>query len=225
MSINNLSILYAEDDKQLRTQYSKLLKQYIPIIYEADDGKTALEIYKKYKPPIAILDINMPRFDGLEVAKQIRYENKDAILIMLTGYSEKEMLLEALDLHVNKYLIKPIKIFDLESVMKKSIQEIKKDSNILLLSGGFKWHLQENELYDKDDKKIKLTKKELMLLQLFCTNKNNLFSNNDIINYIWDNNDENNNYNKLRILFSKLKTKLSHNLFQSIYSSGYKLDL
>lgn len=222
---NNLSILYAEDDKQIRTQYYNLLKLYVANVYAVEDGKKALEVYKKYKPQIAILDIDMPYLDGLKLAKQIRHEDENIILIMLTGYSEKDMLIQAIDLQVLKFLIKPVKIFDLENIIQKSIKMIKKDDNVLFLSGGFKWHFKKNELYNKENQIIKLTKKELTLLKLFCENKNHIFTNDDIINHIWDESYENNDYNKLRIILSKLKSKLSHNLFKSIYKLGYRLNI
>ena len=114
---------------------------------------------------------------------------------------------------------------DLENILIKTIDRLKKkeqEESTIILSGGFKWSLPYNELYSSTGEMIKLTKKEILLFKLFCENKNHTFSNDEIINYVWDELDEY-NANKLRIVFSKLKTKLSYNLFQSIYNVGYKL--
>lgn len=223
---NNFSILYAEDDKNLRDKYSKLLKLYFENVYEASDGQEALELYALYKPDIAILDINLPKINGLKAAKQIRLNNETILLIMLTAYSDTEKLLDAIELNLMKYLIKPIKTFELETILLDAISKLKKNQlneNIIFLASGYFWNKNTKQLYSKTKEQIKLTKKELLLIELFCENKQKIFSNEDILNYIWEDDEETYNPNKLRIIFSKLKTKLGCNLFDSIYNVGYKL--
>jgi DNA-binding response OmpR family regulator len=223
---NDFTILYVEDDKNLREIYVQFLKLYFKNVYEACDGEEALEKYSLYKPNIAILDINIPKINGLKVAKKIREDNDDIILIMLTAYSDTEKLLDAIELNLTKYLIKPIKTFELEDILSESISKLhtlKKSRNIISLNCNFQWDKETKQLYSKEHHQIKLTKKEYLLIKLFCENKHKIFSNEDILNCIWEDEDDTFNPNKLRILFSKLKTKLSCNLFDSIYNVGYKL--
>ncbi len=226
MISNNFSILYVEDDLLLRDKYVKLFQLYFKNVYEATNGEEALELYSLYKPEIAILDINIPKINGLKVAKKIREENENIILIMLTAYSDTEKLLDAIELNLTKYLIKPIKTFELEEILTETITKLKnkqKSENILPLNCGFQWYKDTQQLYTKNHEQIKLTKKESLLIELFCQNKQKIFSNEDILNYVWENEQDNYNPNKLRIIFSKLKTKLSCNIFDSIYNVGYKL--
>jgi len=222
------SILYAEDDKNIRKKYIKLFKIYFDDIYEASDGEEALNLYYKYKPNILILDINMPKINGLEVAKKIRKDDLETLIIMLTAHSEKEKLLEAIELNLTKYLIKPIKTLELENILQKALSNLKKmqeKKNIILLNGDFRWNKQLNELYSKDEQLIKLTKKEYLLFKLFCKSPCQTFSNHQIMEYVWEDDIGNYNPNKLRILLSKLRSKLNTNLFQSIYNIGYKINL
>ncbi|MDD2698588.1 MAG: response regulator transcription factor [Arcobacteraceae bacterium] len=223
---NNLSILYVEDDNNLRDRYTQLLKLYFQNVYEASNGEEAMEKYTLYKPDVAILDINIPQINGLKVAKKIREDNENIVLIMLTAYSDREKLLEAIELRLTKYLIKPIKTFELEDILIETISKLKmiqKSKNMLPLNCGFQWDKETKQLYSKDNQRIKLTKKELLLIELFCENKDKTFSNEDILNYVWVDDEDEYNPNKLRIIFSKLKTKLSCNLFDSTYNVGYKL--
>ncbi len=223
---NNFSILYVEDDLLLREKYVQLLKLYFKNVYEAKDGEEALEQYALYQPDIAILDINIPKLNGLKVAQQIRKENENIILIMLTAYSDTEKLLDAIELNLYKYLIKPIKTFELEELLSNLITKMKnkqKNENIISLNCGFQWYLDTQQLYSKTDQEIKLTKKERLLIELFCQNKQKIFSKEDILNYIWEDDEDTYNPNKLRIIFSKLKNKLSCNIFDSLYNVGYKL--
>jgi len=223
---SNFSILYVEDDTNLRDKYTQLLKLYFQNVYEACDGEEAIEKYLLYKPNIVILDINIPKINGLKVAKEIRKDNENILLIMLTAYSNREKLLDAVELHLTKYLIKPIKTFELEDILVETIsklQTIQKSKNILPLNCGFQWDKETKQLYSNDNRQVKLTKKELLLLKLFCENKEKVFSNEDILDYVWEGDEDEYNPNKLRIIFSKLKAKLSCNLFDSTYNIGYNL--
>jgi len=82
---SNFSILYVEDDATLRSIYVELLQLHFKHVYEASDGKEAIEKYSLYQPSVVILDINIPKINGLKVAKIIRDKNPDVILIMLTA--------------------------------------------------------------------------------------------------------------------------------------------
>ncbi len=226
MQQKKFSIVYAEDDDFIREKYAKFLNLYFLNVYEAVNGQEALELYTKHKPHVILLDINMPLVNGLEVAKLIRENDKLIQIIILSAYSDKEKLLEAIELSLIKYLIKPIQSIELEDIIVKCIENINETINtqtLLLLDGGFVWNKTEKSL-SKDNKIIKLTKKELLLLKLFCSNPNLIFSNTDIMNYVWAEDIESEfNANRLRIVFSKLKTKLSFSLFDSIYNVGYRL--
>ena len=226
MKKSKFSILYAEDDDKIREKYVKFLKMYFKNVYKAIDGQEALDLYEKYNPDVIILDINMPIIDGLQVAKTIRKKDKQVQILMLTAYSEKEKLLLAIELSLIKYLIKPIQTFELEEIIVNCIDTLEADINkedLVVLDGEFIWNKAQNSLY-KNNEMIKLTQKELLLLKLFCSNPNQTFSNIDIMNYVWEDDIQSDfNTNKLRVLFSKLKTKLAFNLFDSIYNVGYKI--
>ena len=226
MKLNDFSILYVEDNLVLKEQYVRFLQLYFKNVYEASNGEEALEKYTLYNPDIAILDINIPKINGLKVAKTIREKNPDIILIILTAHSDTDKLLEAIELNLCKYLIKPIKTFELEIILQNTIAKLnqkQKSINTLFLYDGFQWNNIEKQLYNQNQEEIKLTKKERLLLDLFCTNKQTIFSNDEILNYVWEDELSEYNPNKLRIIFSKLKTKLHTNLFDSIYNVGYKL--
>jgi two-component system, OmpR family, response regulator VanR len=228
MNKSKFSILYAEDDDKIREKYAKFLRLYFKDVYEARNGEEALELYDANKPDVIILDINMPIINGLEVAKIIREIDKESQLIILSAYSDREKLLVATELMLTKYLIKPIQSFELEAIVVKCIgnlQALEDKESLVYLDDGFVWNKDEDRL-SKENENIKLTQKELLLLKLFCSNPNLTFSNMDILNYVWaDDIQSDFNTNKLRIVFSKLKSKLSFNLFCSIYNVGYKINL
>jgi len=228
MKQSQFSILYAEDDDKIREKYVKFLNSYFENVYEASNGQEALDLYGDKRPDIIILDINMPIIDGLQVAKKIREKDRDTQLIILSAYSDREKLLFATELFLTKYIVKPIQSLEFEKILLGSIEylhTLADKEEVVALDGGYSWNKNENILC-KNSKVVKLTQKEMLLLKLFCSNENHIFSNIDIMNYVWED-DVNSDFNtnKLRVVFSKLKTKLSFNLFHSIYNVGYKIKL
>ncbi len=225
---NKYTILYAEDNDSIRENYVNFLKSYFGKVYEADNGTKALDLYNKNRPDVLLLDINMPGINGLDLAKEIRQKDESVKIIMLTAYSDTDKLLQATELYLTKYLVKPIKTFELEEIIIGVIEKLNNKStnkSFLQINSTFKWDKINHKLY-KNDEEISLTKKEMVLLNLFCTNIDSTFSNAQIMEHLWkDDFNLDPNTSKLRVLFSKLRSKIEHDLFITTYGVGYKLKL
>ena len=219
--MNKLSILYAEDNDILRFQYVKFLNTLFDTVYEAKDGKEALDIYTKKNPDILLLDINMPKVNGLEVAHEIRKKDEISKIIMLTSNSENEKLLEAIPLKLEQYLVKPIKLNELKSTLNSVIEKLRvENSCTIILSDNLIFCNKNNRVYE-NNKEIKLTKNEIKLVKLFLENRGYTLETEIIFNYIWDDLDY--SMTKLRSLINRLNSKLTNKLIQSEYGIGYKL--
>ena len=96
--MHKVTLLYAEDNQESRENYAFVLKDYFDEVYIAKDGREALAMYHEKKPDIVLLDVTMPKMDGLEVAQVIRKENEEIPIIMLTAHSEVDKLLRAVPL-------------------------------------------------------------------------------------------------------------------------------
>ena len=104
----NLTLLYVEDDEIIRENAVEYLCDYFKEVYQAKDGLEALEVYGAKKPDIIITDIKMPRLDGLAMAKKIRREDKKTPIVITTAFTDTEYLMEAVELQLIKYIVKPI---------------------------------------------------------------------------------------------------------------------
>lgn len=222
---HNYKILYAEDDDTTRENYKVVLEHYFKNVYTAKDGEEAYKKYIELSPDILLLDINMPKVSGLEVARKIKKLNKNIQIIMLTAYSEKDNLLDAIDIQVNKYLIKPVKIHEFEKAIELIIDNLSSVNNMLEFENNIYWDLNNSILY-KDDKKIKLSKKEEELFKLLTANSQQTLSSYDIINHLWpDNINKEYDTKPLRSLIFRIKSKLGTKIIESIYDMGYVLKL
>lgn len=121
--LKNITILYAEDEKDLREVTHQILKGFTKKQYVAQNGQEGLELFKKYEKEIDLIitDVNMPILNGLDMVKEIKKINLNIPIIVATAFSNKEYLLEAIDIGVDKYVLKPIDIAKLLQVMSQSL--------------------------------------------------------------------------------------------------------
>lgn len=114
-NLKNYTILYVEDEKENVELIQSLLKDKIKTIFVAYDGLEGLALYKQHLPDIVISDIQMPNMNGIEMAKEIKKINQKQNIIFITAFNENHLLLEAINLGIDKYIIKPI--LSLESLL------------------------------------------------------------------------------------------------------------
>jgi len=121
--LKNITILYAEDEKDLREVTHQILKGFTKKQYIAKDGKEGLELFKEHEKEIDLIitDVNMPKLNGLEMVKEIKKINLNIPIIVATAFSNKEYLLEAIDIGIDKYVLKPVDISKLLQVMSQSL--------------------------------------------------------------------------------------------------------
>ena len=112
--MKSLKVLIVEDEIKLANLIKVSIKELFFKVNIAKDGIEGLKKFQSFKPDIIISDITMPNLDGLEMCQKIREESNIPIVI-LSAYSQKEKLLKAIDLGINKYFIKP---FDIEEFLE-----------------------------------------------------------------------------------------------------------
>ncbi len=220
-SISNLTILYVEDDEIIRQNAVEYLGRICAKVLEAKDGLDALEVYKNQKPDIIISDIQMPRVDGLEMAKKIRQNDKKTPIIIATAHTQNNYLLKAVELQLIKYIVKPVTGKKLKDALNLACEHLSiEHSNIKKLS--------QNTLYDTlnktlliGEKPIKLTKNELFLLDILVKDHQRVITYKEIENFIWQ--DEYMSIDALRSLIRSLRKKLQGDFIENISGIGYRM--
>jgi len=223
---SDYKILFADDEESIRDSYHEMLREYFKDVVGAKDGKEAYDMYLEKSPDVVLLDVRMPKRTGIEVARKIRETDKKTKIIIVSAFSEKEMLLEACELHLLKYIIKPITFSQLDSVLNQAIEELDNENDkkdLLKISRSISLDRKNMVMIDSK-KQVKLTRNEIKLLKLLLNKPNYAVSNEDILKYVWEDNYKNEfDLNKVRVLVYRLNKKLSHDIVNSNYGMGYEL--
>ncbi|PHO17853.1 DNA-binding response regulator [Malaciobacter molluscorum LMG 25693] len=218
-----LKILYVEDDEIARVNAVEFLEDYFESIYSAKDGLEALSLYEKFHPDIIITDIQMPKINGLEFIKKVRKNDLNTQIIIISAYSTKDYLLQAVELRLIKYLIKPIKFDELLKVIEESKEFLQNNSsNIINFCDNLTFDMF-NKVVKRDNTLIKITMKELLLLELLLKNKNRYVTYQEIENYVWA--DDMMSKDALKSLIKRLKNTLECECINNLSGYGYKIDV
>jgi DNA-binding response OmpR family regulator len=227
--MSSLKLLYIEDDRDIQEIYLDILRESVTEVYSAFDGEEGYDKYLSLKPDILLLDINMPKIDGLSLAKKIRAVDKDIKIIITTAYGEQEKLLEAIELYLVKYILKPIEPNILRKAIKKAINEIeqsrgKKGKNLFLLDKDVTWDRKIEKL-TKNSEEIKLTKNERRLLSFLSTDRSRVYTFFEIFDHLsYDNFDKEYDANQIRALVKLVRKKIPKNAIMNVYGEGYRFN-
>lgn len=161
--LSDLSVLFVEDEKELREALESAIGDEFSQFIVARDGEDGLKKFKKFKPDIVITDIMMPIRNGLEMAKEIKKLSRETPVIVLSAFSEKEKLLKAIDVGIDKYLIKPIDPDELMVTLHFIAKDLLSLNQVITLGDGFDFDKSRKVLV-KDGNTIPLTKKELLFI-------------------------------------------------------------
>lgn len=125
-----LTVLYVEDEQDIRTQMADVFERKFGKTLLAENGKQGLEIYHQHKPDLIITDVKMPIMTGLEMIAEIRKEDGETPVIVITAYSDIDNMRSAIDLNVDRFLAKPPKKQDLDLALVKVTSAIVKQRQI-----------------------------------------------------------------------------------------------
>jgi two-component system, OmpR family, response regulator VanR len=165
----------------------------------------------------------MPKLDGISLAKKIRETDKTTKIIISTAFSEKNYLLDAIELNLEKYIIKPLTSRNLMPALTKAVEGLEKQKDFkIFLSEDFYFD-NNTSLFYYQEKVIDFTKKELQFLKLLTLNKDRVVSYEEIEQNIWE--EEYMSLNSLRTSIGFIRKKIPFNCIKNISNMGYKLNL
>ncbi|MDR2342612.1 MAG: response regulator transcription factor [Campylobacteraceae bacterium] len=220
--LKELSVLYVEDEIDVRKSFASVIEDEFGKFIMAADGSEGLKKFKKFEPDIVITDILMPIKDGLEMVKDIKAISQDTIIIVLSAFSEKEKLLKAIDVGVDKYLIKPVHPDDLLSLLTNIVVQKFSVSNIVELGKGYEFD-KNKKILIKDGRPIVLTKKEIFFVSFLVNHLGTFALHEDIKRSVWANKKVNDA--AIRTFVKRIREKTDKDFIKNIPALGYKISI
>ena len=216
-----MRVLIVEDDSGIADFLQLELEHEGFEVLHAEDGRKALELFESGAPDIILLDIMLPKLNGLEVLRRIRKTSRVPV-IMLTARGDTLDKVSGLDSGADDYLAKPFEIEELLARMRAVMRRNEANDEPLNLRGI---ELNRDSMEVKINKeRIALSKTEYLLLKTFIENKNVVLSRDKIISAVWGENhyiDENSVDVYVRYLRSKIDDKTGEEYISTVRGAGY----
>lgn len=216
--MKSYTVLYVEDDADVRRYITEFLKRYCKEVYACDNSEEGMIIYQKVHPDILLLDINLPGMSGIDFATKVREKDKKTRILISTAYTDKAFMLRAIELGLTRYLVKPVTSDELFSAFEKCLEELQADEKVDL-GEGVVYRKAATAIF-KDGREISLRKKEAEILEFFISCEGEVIRYDILENSIWA--DGVMTRDAIRSQIRNIRKKIEVDLFENISGIGYK---
>lgn len=216
--LQNYTVLCVEDEDGIRKRLVNTLKYYFDEVYEASNGDDGYDLYCEYKPSLVISDIEMPSKNGISMIEEIRKNDLDTLVIMITAYSNEEYLLDLINLNINQYILKPVNSDILLNGILKAFGNRLVDKIDFAQDLYFDMNLRQ--LFYKDEI-LSLRKRDKDFLVLLYQNKNGVVSYDLIEEHLWR--DKSMSVWALKTFIKEFRQRIPLDIIENIPQEGYKI--
>ena len=180
-----MRILVVDDEKIIVKGIKFNLESEGYEVETAGNGEEAIEILHNVRTDLVILDLMMPKMDGLEACKRIR-EFSNVPIIMLTAKSDDNDVILGLDYGADDYITKPFNIMELKSRIRAILRRTRasSDESARIIAGDLILDTRERTIY-LNGEEVSLTAKEFDLMELLMRNEGRVYSRNNLLNIVW----------------------------------------
>ncbi len=229
-------ILIVEDDKDIREGIEIYLKNQGYVVYQAADGIEGLEMIQKEEIHLAIVDIMMPRMDGITMMMKVREKGYDFPVIMLSAKSEEVDKIMGLNMGADDYVTKPFTTMELLARVnshlrrynryRQAIDQAQPEKSTYHVLGGIELNEETVEVF-VDGAPVKLTPIEFKILLLLMKNPGRVFSADEIYERIW--NEKAINTDTIMVHVRKIREKIeidpkNPKYLKVVWGVGYKME-
>ena len=217
-----MKLLIIEDEVSIQAALSKGFRKLEYTVDLASDGEEALELFFSSTYGLVVLDLNLPKLDGMEVLREIRLDNKDLPVLILSARSEVEDKIAGFDQGANDYLAKPFHFGELEARVRALLRRNFKISDTVLAIGPVRIDTAAKRIFVMEHE-VSLSKKEYGILEYLCLRRGETISPTQLIEHIWES-DAEDVFNSFKVHLSRLRKKLPAHFIQNARGRGYYVE-
>jgi len=215
--LKDKTALYVEDELDVLKNISTLLNGFFKHFYTASDGLQALELFESRHIDLILVDIELPKMNGIELIKQIREHDQEVLIVIISAYTKTDYLLESVELGLTKYIVKPLtskKIHTLLDVVNKHFSL----NDVIVLFPGIEID-KHASVIRYEEKEHPLSQKELDFLTIIASQRMVSY---DEIASLWE--DTVPTENAIRSYIKHLRKKLPAGLLKNRNGIGYYIE-
>jgi DNA-binding response OmpR family regulator len=224
-SARPVRVLVVEDDEEIAQVLQRSLRLEGYDVKVAGDGVRALEESHAFLPDLVVLDLGLPRLDGIDVAKRLRDDGDDVPILILTARDALENRVEGLDVGADDYLVKPFERQELLARLRALLRRRPPRGMAPLRVGDLMLNPDTHEVM-RGERRIELTQREFELLEYLMRNERLVISRQKLLDEVWGY-DPFSITNTIEVFVSNLRRKLEAGgeprLLHTVRGAGYVL--
>ena len=217
-----MKLLIIEDEEPLQAALSKGFRKLEYTVDTASDGDEALELFFSNTYALIVLDLNLPKLDGMEVLREIRMDNKDLPVLILSARSEVEDKIAGFDEGANDYLAKPFHFGELEARVRALLRRSFKTADTVIEIGEVRIDTAAKRLFVAGSE-VNLSKKEYGIVEYLCLRRGEAVPPAELIEHIWES-EADDVFNSFKVHLSNLRKKLPDGFIQNTRGRGYYVE-
>jgi DNA-binding response OmpR family regulator len=218
-------VLVVEDDDEIAQVLQRSLRMEGYDVKLAGDGVTALDTHRDYAPDLMILDLGLPRMDGIDVARKLREDGDDTPILILTARDAVDSLVEGFDVGGDDYLVKPFERQELLARLRALLRRRPPRGMAPLRVGDLVLNPDTHEVR-RGERDIELTQREFELLEYLMRNERLVISRQKLLDEVWGY-DPFSITNTIEVFVSTLRRKLESDgeprILHTVRGAGYVL--
>lgn len=215
----NLNVLYVDDDPIACEKLKKILVYYFSKVYIANSADEAMDIYKKGRCNLLLVDYDMPIMTGADFLHEIRKTNATIPAVIISSYDDKEKLFNAIELQLVSYLVKPYSMDELKTVFYKVLNWINDKGLLEKVLGDNTLYNYSTKKINNNSEEITLSPSEFKILEILLNNEKQLINYEELMDSIGENCTHKSLVNQMH----KLKKKIGVDIIKNVKDLGYIL--
>jgi len=221
-----MRILLVEDDENLAKALETVLDKHNYLVDTATDGETAWEMADLIPYDLVLLDVGLPKLDGITLCRRFRDKDPNLPIMLMTVRDSITDKIAGLDSGADEYLVKPFNLQEFLARIRVLGRRFSERSDAILTFGKIRFNPQGREV-SCDGQTVPLSRKEYLLVELFLRHPNRVFSRSAIADHLWSVDNmptEDTIKSHIRRIRLKLKEMGAPNLIETHYGHGYRIN-
>lgn len=220
--LSNKKVLCLEDEPGILKNLVETLELFFGEVDGVSDGLEAKEQIDSNAYDALVLDICVPRIDGLEIVKNLRHKDRKIPVIILSSHAEQEYLWRAVELNITRYLQKPYDKDAFIDALKDVALSLSDYHQIINLGVNSRYDFAKKIVFVGSDEH-RLSKSESKLFEYFLNNKNKTITYEQLFDYMWDFDQP--SKEAIKTIVKELRKKIGKDIIKNLYAVGYRCDI